>query len=122
MHIRKIKAQETYPIRHEILRRGLPIESARFNGDTDESTFHLGAVLEGRLVSVASFFFRPNEFFSEDVQCQLRGMATLAEHQGKGLGRALLNAALSILPQNGCELVWCNARESAIGFYENMGF
>ena len=46
----------------------------------------------------------------------------LVEHQYKGLSSALLQVAFPIVKQNLCHLVWCNAREEAIGFYKKMGF
>ena len=49
-------------------------------------------------------------------------MATLPEHQYKGLSSALLQVAFPIVKQNLCHLVWCNAREEAIGFYKKVGF
>lgn len=122
MRVSILEAQETYPIRHEILRPGWPLESAHFDGDNDASTFHLGIDLDGHLASVASFYLRSSDLLRESVQYQLRGMATLTAYQGKGLGSALIGAALPALRQRGCDVLWCNARESAIGFYGSVDF
>jgi ribosomal protein S18 acetylase RimI-like enzyme len=122
MDVLRVEAQDVYPIRHEVLRPGRPIETAYFEGDTDDDTFHLGVSVEGHLVSVASFFLRSNERFDDAVQYQLRGMATRTNCQGRGLGTALVDAALPILRENQCTLLWCNARESAAEFYRKLGF
>ena len=49
-------------------------------------------------------------------------MATLPEQQGSGVGKALVRFALDHLRGLHADLVWCNAREKATGFYAGMGF
>lgn len=105
-----------------MLRPGLPIDTCVFEGDQDDQTFHLGAFVEGKLVSIASFYFERHPDLDELYQFRLRGMATLQEHQNKGLSASLLNRGFPIIRQNQCNLVWCFARETAIGFYEKNGF
>ena len=52
---------------------------------------------------------------------QLRGMATAAEHRGKGFGALVVEAALEEVAGHGGRLLWLEARENAIGFYERHG-
>lgn len=122
VEVRRIKAIDTYPIRHKMLRPNGTIEDCMFQGDGDELTFHLGAFVDQKLVSVASFYFERNSIFPEPYQYRLRGMATLPEFQGQGLSSALLRTAFPVIKQNQCNLLWCNAREKAMGFYSNVGF
>ena len=123
MKVLRISAQDTYPIRSKMLFRGdNPNESCQFKGDDEDQTFHLGAFIDGQLVSVASMYFEKHPDIEEPYQYQLQGMATLVEHQYKGLSSALLQVAFPIVKQNFCHLVWCNAREEAIGFYKQVGF
>lgn len=91
-------------------------------GDSDEQTFHLGAFVESRLVSVASFYYEKNGYLEDPHQYRLRGMATHPDFRGQGLSRALLKTAFPLIKQNFCTLVWCNARLPALGFYEKLGF
>lgn len=105
-----------------MLRPNGTIEDCVFQGDNDELTFHLGAFVDKKLVSVASFYFERSDKFSDPNQFRLRGMATLPEYQGKGLSSALLRTAFPLIKQNQCTLLWCNAREKAMGFYEKVGF
>jgi GNAT superfamily N-acetyltransferase len=98
------------------------LEDCVFSGDTDEMTFHLGAFVDKKLVSVASFYFECSPKFPDQYQYRLRGMATLPDHQGQGLSSALLKTAFPVIKQNQCTLLWCNAREKAIGYYEKVGF
>lgn len=123
VQVLRIKAIDTYPIRHKMLRPHGTIEDCRFRGDDDELTFHLGAFVDNKLVSVASFYFERNEVFTDHpYQFKLRGMATLPEYQGRGLSQALLRTAFPVIKQNQCTLLWCNARVSAQGFYTKVGF
>ena len=105
-----------------MLRPNGTVEDCIFNGDVDELTFHLGAFVDKKLVSVASFYFEHNPTFPEQHQYRLRGMATAPEYQGRGLSSALLKTAFPVIKQNQCTLLWCNAREKAIGFYQKVGF
>lgn len=122
MEVLRIKAIDTYPIRHKMLRPSGTIEDCMFQGDNDELTFHLGAFVDKKLVSVASFYFERHPSFPEAYQYRLRGMATLPEYQGQGLSSALLKTAFPVIKQNQCTLLWCNAREKAMGFYTKVGF
>lgn len=122
MEVLRIKAKDTHPIRHRMLRPNGSIEDCMFQGDNDEMTFHLGAFVDKKLVSVASFYFEKHPAFEETYQYRLRGMATLPEHQGQGLSSALLRTAFPVIKHNQCRLLWCNAREKALGFYLKVGF
>ena len=123
MKILRINHQDTYSIRTQLLTPDHDIKKVKFEGDDDEDiSFHLGAFIDGKLVSVASFFYERNPLFPDQHQYQLRGMATLPEFQNRGLSRELLTMAFPIIKQNFCSLLWCNARLSAVGFYEKVGF
>ena len=122
MKVKQISTYDTYAIRQQMLRPSKNIDSCKFQSDDDDQTIHLGAFVSSKLVSVASFYFTNNPQFSEDNQYQLRGMATLPEHQNQGFSRELLKFGFPLIKQNFCQLVWCNARSSAEGFYEKTGF
>jgi GNAT superfamily N-acetyltransferase len=123
MKVLRISAQDTYPLRQQMLVPSHELKKAKFENDDDEDiSFHLGAFSDSKLVSVASFFYERNPLFSDLHQYQLRGMATLPDYQGQGLSSELLSFAFPIIKQNFCTLLWCNARVSAIGFYEKVGF
>ncbi|WP_428742892.1 GNAT family N-acetyltransferase [Tenacibaculum sp.] len=118
--IKNISAQETYNIRLTVLRNNIDLPF-KFEGDKDESTFHLGAFYQGKLVGIATFVKKDLESF-EGKHYQLRGMATLPEVRGKGAGRLLIEKAKSILKEKRIAVLWCNARKEAIGFYEGLDF
>ena len=122
MKVLRINATDTYDIRAHMLRPGLPKEESVWPRDEEEQTFHLGAFLEGKLCSVASFYFENNPVFEDENQYRLRGMATLPDYQGKGMSSELLKMAFPIIKQNFCSILWCNARTNATGFYQKVGF
>jgi GNAT superfamily N-acetyltransferase len=120
----RVHSKDTYPLRHKVLRPHGTLADCVFKGDDDELTFHLGAFKDGKLVSVASFYFENHTQFeaTHPHQYRLRGMATAPDCQGQGLSSALLKTAFPLIKQNQCTLLWCNARESAEGFYQKVGF
>ena len=50
--IKTITSNEVYTVRHPVLRKGKPIDSCKFVGDNLDSTFHLGAFKDTKLVGV----------------------------------------------------------------------
>ena len=118
----EINALATYPVRHPVLRAGKPLETCRFDGDDDAKTVHFGYYEHGRLLGVASLFAVPNHEFEYPAQLQLRGMAVLPEAQKKGIGEQLVRHAEDFAHQRHYKLIWFNAREVAVGFYQKLGY
>lgn len=120
--IKNISAQETYNIRLIVLRNNIDLPH-KFKEDEHESTFHLGSFYNNKLVGIASFIQNKTEAIEgEGEQYQLRGMATLPEVRGMGAGRLLLEEAKNILKIKNIDVLWCNARKEAVGFYNSLDF
>src|SRR6185369_10778696 len=115
--VRVITAGETLPLRQRVLRPGRAIAAAQFSGDDAPSTRHFGAFRDGRLVGIASLFLVELPEQPGLAARQLRGMATAPEARGMGFGRALVLACVAFTRENGAQLLWCNARTPAAGFY-----
>lgn len=120
--IQPISALESYSVRHPVLRKGKPLESCYFEGDTLPSTHHFGLFIDNILVGVASLFKNKNKLFEEDQQYQLRGMAVLPSHQRQGLGEDLISAIEEYVKKNNGEIIWFNARAVAVNFYKRLGY
>ena len=117
-----ISSEDTFPVRHPVLRQGKPIESCFFDGDNLETTVHFGLFLKAKLVGVISVFKNKNSIFKAENQFRIRGMAILQEYQGKKYGKQLLlGCEMYVLGQKP-DLIWFNAREIAVPFYENSGY
>ncbi|WP_440121140.1 GNAT family N-acetyltransferase [Tenacibaculum sp. Ill] len=118
--IKNISAQETYEIRLAVLRKNIDLPY-KFKEDELENTFHLGAFYNNKLVGIASFMQNRIDVGNGE-QYQLRGMATLPEVRGMGAGRLLIEEAKRILKVKGIDVLWCNARKEAVGFYKSLNF
>ena len=120
--IRFIPVEDTLSMRNDILREGkLTLDQCRFPGDESEGAFHLGYYMDDKLVSIATFHPKSyGEFTGKGYQ--LRGMATLEELRGKGIGNQLLNFAIVYLRGQKANYIWCNARVTAVKFYQGLGF
>jgi ribosomal protein S18 acetylase RimI-like enzyme len=122
IEIKKISAFETIIVRHPVLRAGKPIESCNFEGDDLPSTVHFGLNLYNQLIAVISAFEVKNKLFTEENQYQIRGMAVLEEFQKRGFGEQLLHYCENEIRIKKGELIWFNARETAVGFYKKSGY
>lgn len=121
-NIKKITALDTFVVRHPVLRFEKPIESCHFEGDTLETTVHFGLYETTNLLGVVSLFEVKNDMFTFEKQFQIRGMAVLKQHQKKGFGEKLIINAEKYCRNQNTNLIWFNAREAAIGFYQKTGY
>ena len=119
--MREVAATAVRPLRMEVLRPGLPPETAVYPGDDDPTTVHLAAEAGGAIVGVASLY--------EEARAdgpwpawRLRGMATAPARRGTGVGAAVLQACIAHVSGHGGGELWCNARVPASGFYARYGF
>ena len=120
IQIRRVPVDEIVDVRHEVLRHGLPRESAIFEGDSDSDARHYGAFEQGRLIGCATL--HKNRWEGEPAW-QLRGMAVAQSHRGTGVGRQLLDfIEADLRSHNGALLLWANARVPAVPFYEKLGW
>jgi GNAT superfamily N-acetyltransferase len=115
---RSIAAEDCVPLRSEVLRPGQPLDACRF--PFEEEWKHFGVFLSGSLISIVSA--HPEANFGEQRAWRVRGMATSLSLQGRGAGGAALGALMGWARAEKVPLLWCNAREKAIPFYERHGF
>ncbi|PXY42996.1 GNAT family N-acetyltransferase [Flavobacterium hydrophilum] len=120
--IKEISAQETFIVRHPVLRKAKPLESCAFDGDNLETTHHFGLFENSNLTGIISLFLKTNPIFVENLQFQIRGMAIAESHQKKGFGEALVKHCEEYCISNHTDLIWFNARTAAVGFYKKMGY
>ena len=101
-------------------------EDARIDIDEREGAIHLAGIMGGEVVGVASLFLqkcdRFSGFFEGEKVYRLRAMGVLAHVRRNGVGEAIINEAVNILKAKDVEVIWCDAREVAWGFYKRCGF
>src|SRR5689334_12784475 len=124
MFVELVKGVVTSDLRRAVLRPawapGTPM-----HGDGQPGVLHVAAraqpgsaVIGACVLLPAPYPLRPDA----PGAWQLRGMATAPDWQRRGVGMAVLARALTELEQRGAELVWCQARETALEFYARYGF
>jgi len=98
------------------------MEAACFDADGDATARHFGAFVlaSGENVGCVSCMRAPHE--GADAW-QVRGMATRGDLVRRGIGHALLSFAVAALrAEDGPRLLWCNARTTALGFWQHEGW
>lgn len=76
---------------------------------------HFGLYHQYELTAVVSLF-------DDNGLAQFRKMAVLPTDQGRGFGQQLLQYLITYCQTQNIKTLWCNARLSAVGFYEKNGF
>ena len=129
--IRLVELDATFELRRDVLRPWLTPETARATYAGSGEHFHVGALMDGRVISTVAFAVEAHPDYSGEfgsVQWRLRGMATFPEHQGAGLGGQVLEFGIEELAKRmgargeQSAVVWCNGRTGAQRFYERHGF
>lgn len=118
--VRIVPVSTVRPLRGRVLRPQAPHEVS-WPGDDEAGVFHLAAFDGGEVVGVASLYPRPWPPGGAEGDWQLRGMAVAPQRQRGGVGAALLLAMVAEVRARGGRRLWCNARTSAVGFYEKHG-
>ncbi|WP_064093191.1 GNAT family N-acetyltransferase [Rossellomorea aquimaris] len=119
--VKFISAEDTYSIRHKILRPNQEVDDCIYPEDSKESTFHVGAYKEHKLVGIASFYKENHSDIKVENTYRLRGMATDSKHRGQGIGTAVIHFSEEYLKRKGVKSWWCNARTTASPYYEKLG-
>ena len=121
--VKIISPQETYPLRLAVLWPHFDrLGQCGIDVDEQEGTFHVGALKDGEVVSIGTFLIQKNEKFKQEKQYRLRAMATSPNVRGQKFGKKVIDFALKELKNRNIEVLWCDARKVALGFYEKMGF
>ncbi len=122
--VMRVPVERTLGLRKAVLRPYLAEHEPYVVADDHlPTTVAFGAVTaDDRLIAVGRITPEPPPFAGErDRSWRLRGMATSPEARNLGVGSTLLNALIGHISDAGGGILWCNARVSALGFYERGG-
>ena len=123
VEITSIEVSKCYPLRHEMLRRGKPLETCYFDGDNSEGTFHLGAIVDNEIIGIISVYEKDLTQFKNSKGAQFRGIAVALKHQRKGVASKLINCAEKETKKRmNPKYIWLNGRISANNLYLGRGF
>lgn len=124
--VRPIPPEDTWSLRHRVLRPHQTLADCDYPGDRHPANFHLGVLdttpSPHAVVCIGTFHAEQNPDLPGAHHYRLRGMATEPHLRGQGLGGLLLRDAFERLRQRGADRLWCHAREGAIAFYTRLGF
>jgi ribosomal protein S18 acetylase RimI-like enzyme len=120
--IRRIAALDTIALRDAVLRPDLPPGGSRYPGDEAPETLHFGAFSDNTLVAVATLCREAMPGTQSTTSWRLRGMATLPEYRGRGLGRQLAQRCIAYAAEQSGTCVWCTSRVATVAFYRSIGF
>ena len=120
--IQKVTAEEIRPLRHDVLRKGKPFSTTKYNKDNHKETFHLACFVKKKIIGCATFYPEKTSKMETKNGYRLRGMATNEKHRKKGYGKKIIQKATEKIQQKAGDILWCNARLVAVGFYKKMGF
>lgn len=108
--------QAAIALRDTILRRPLGLSFTVEQLQTEADSHHLGCYVDGKLV--ACLLLKP----INAQRVQMRQVAVAGDSQGQGLGRRLVVYSEEVARQHGFQEMWLHARESAVPFYERLGY
>jgi GNAT superfamily N-acetyltransferase len=89
-----------------------------------EGTTIYGAEVDGRIVSMATLHVLPNMTQSGRPYCLVENVVTLQTHQGRGLGRGVMNSLIQAAwDADSYKIMLLTGKaRTANGFYEKLGF
>lgn len=111
MKISSISWEQTIPLRHKVLWPNKKPEYCRVEGDSEG--LHYGAFINDELICVASVYLKSDK-------ARLRKFATDPRYQNQGIGSQMLAFIIQSLQGTQATSFWCDARESALGFYQRF--
>ena len=105
-----------FTLREEVLRKPLGLSLNNETLAQECEYFHLVCHLGGELV--ACLVLLPKE----EGTIGMRQVAVAPQLQGRGIGRALVEFAEQFARERGFTLMMLHARDTAIPFYEKLGY
>ena len=110
------------PLRRLVLRPGRAVDTVHTPRDEDPNTWHLAAYDGDRVVGVVTLFPDATAESGDRRAERFRWMAVHPDWQSRGVGTLLMRHAAQRLRSRGVEVMWAYGRDSALGFYERIGF
>lgn len=103
-------------LRHDVLRRPLGLAFTPEQIAAEDGSYHLGCYSEETLVGCLVLLPLPGG------RVQMRQVAVPEEWRGRGAGRLLVGRTEELARGLGFGAMVLHARESAVGFYETLGY
>ncbi|PWK74133.1 phosphoribosylformimino-5-aminoimidazole carboxamide ribotide isomerase [Mucilaginibacter oryzae] len=111
--IEQIRPELTWRLRQRVLYPGSKLYEMEM--EEDNHGYHFAAFRDNDIIAVVSLF-------KDDDNWQFRKFAVDPSLQKMGIGKAMLQYITNFAMEGGGARLWCNARDTAIGFYLKHGF
>lgn len=122
VRVEEVASTELHDLRRRVLRNNDPASSVIDQRDEDPESLHFAIRSDETVVACGSLFPSASPLGDDAKTYQLRYLATEEVLQGHGFGSLLLRAAEDRLSSLGVDLVWANARDTALDFYRKTGW
>ncbi|HQW91452.1 MAG: GNAT family N-acetyltransferase [Chitinophagaceae bacterium] len=111
-----IEYQQMVKLRYEILRQPLGLSFTTDELDREKEDILIGAFDEDEMLACCMLTKTGH------TSVRLRQMAVQNNLQGKGIGGSMMNFAEILARDKGYKKLIMHARETAVGFYEKLGY
>ena len=120
--VTSVALHDIMQLRVAVLRKDTPATDCNYPEDAYPDVVHFGIIHEGTVLATSSWFMKECPELPGVPAMQLKGMAVADHLQGEGLGALLIDAGSALVTERGATIAWARARDSAMGFYERLGF
>ena len=103
-------------LRDRILRKPLGLRFTDAEMAQDKSDYHFVVKHENNVIGC--LILTPHD----DASIKMRQVAVAEHMQGQGIGKMLVRDAELFALERGFDLMYCNARDTAVVFYEGLGY
>lgn len=108
--------RQAFELRNAVLRRPLGLDLAHDDLSREADSLHFALCESGTVVATLLIVPQPER------GGLLRQMCVCPQRQGCGLGRELVQQVEGVLKARGFQQITLQARTTAIGFYESLGY
>lgn len=123
MLVKQIPHEYTHHLRYKVLwPHRLNEDDCTIDNDDSPDTIHLAVIVDEKIICIGSLFRLSSDKLDFKNQYRLRAMATDPDYRGNHAGRVLIEYAIRILRHQNVDVLWCDARIIAVGFYQKLGF
>ena len=84
--------------------------------DLEDSSFHLLYYFNDLVIGVCRFYELEKDIY------KIGRIAVLKEYRNKGIGREIVNSAISYIKELKAKKIYIYSQLHAVGFYEKLGF
>jgi predicted GNAT family N-acyltransferase len=103
-------------LRSQVLRKPIGLDFTEEELDKEKDEILIGAFDEDEMIGCCMLTK------TEEGELKLRQMAVKDDLQGTGIGASIISFAENIARDRGFGKMVMNARDSAVGFYEKLGY